>query len=437
VTDGSPSTTAGYQVRSFRPGRSGDKADAQTTAWLEAAALGFLEAAPSAEHMARTAEVYETDERVLTGAYAADSHARAWQPERPVGTYGTFVKSLNVGHGQSLDAHLIATVTVRPNHRRRGLLRDLMSADLVRARDGGLAIALLGSMEATIYGRFGFGPAIFSRRIEVDTSDKFSLRHSPAGSVEVADPATLIEVVRELFDGFHDQTLGSLQRPASYPSKVCGIWAEDQPESDRGLRAALHYDPTGEIDGYVTYKFLGWDSGPRTISILDLVWKTEDAYLGLWDFLASVDQVTRVLDGHAPMDDALPWAMVDRRGCKTVGEDDGLWVRVLDPVAALQARRYEADGDLRLGLSDPLGIADGVYAISVRDGRATVTKETAKRVTPDVSMDVSALGSLYLGGARTCALARAGRLTAKSSSAVNTLDVLLAHRELPYCITHF
>jgi predicted acetyltransferase len=292
-------------------------------------------------------------------------------------------------------------------------------------------------MEATIYGRFGFGAATFSQRVEVDTSDKFSLAFSPAGSVEVTDPATLLELAPELFDRFHAQTLGSIQRPASYPTKVAGIWAEDRPELDKRVRVALHYDLTGSIDGYVSYKVLEWESEPGTILILDIVWASQNAYFGLWDYLASIDLMTRVKFGNAAVTDPLPWAMSDRRGFKIVGEDDGLWLRVLDPVVALEARSYEADGDVRIAVSDPLSIADGVYALSVRHGKATVTADNAKNATSNVSMDISALGSLYLGGVRADTLARTGQVVSKSPAALDMLDTLLAHKERPYCITHF
>ena len=436
-------TTAGlrrsaeYQFRSFRAGRAGDRANAETTAWSQAAAIGFLEPVPTAEHILRTAEVYEADDRVLTGAYAVDRPALAWETARPVATYATFTKPLNVGGGRSLDAHLIATVTVRANHRRRGLLRELITADLLQAREDGSAIAALSSMEATIYGRFGFGAATFSRRVDVDTSDRFCLKHSPAGSVELTDPSTLLDLAPEVFARFHAQTPGSLQRPASYPSKIAGIWAEDKPESDDSIRAALHYDPAGNIDGYVSYGFLGWEIEPRTIMVRDLVWTSQDAYFGLWDYLASVDLVTRVTFGQASMSDSLPWAMVDRRGFKTVGEEDGLWLRVLDPVAALEARSYEADGQLRIALSDSLGIADGVYTLSVRSGEATVTAHKAKDAAFDVAMDVATLGSLFLGGVRVSALARTGQIVSRSVAGIDLLDDLLAHKEPPYCITHF
>ncbi|HEY5247982.1 MAG TPA: GNAT family N-acetyltransferase [Dermatophilaceae bacterium] len=437
MTKDSRPTGAEYQFRSFRAGRTGAEANSETSAWLEAASFGFHEPVPEAEHLFRIAQVFESDERMLTGVYAAGRPARAWDAARPVATYGTFVEPLNVGGGRSLQAHLIATVTVRANHRRRGLLRALITTDLVRARDEGRAVAALSSMEATIYGRFGFGAATFSQRVEVDTGDKFSLPCSPSGTVEMTDPATLLDLAPELFDRFHAQTLGSVQRPASYPSKVAGIWAEDKPETDRRVRVALHYDVKGSIDGYVSYKVLPWESEPGTIQILDIVYASQNAYLGLWEYLASIDLVTRVKFGNAAVTDPLPWAMADRRGFKIAGQDDGLWLRILDPVVALEARSYAVDGDVRIELSDPLAIANGVYALSVRQGRAMVTTGHAKDATPDVSMDVAALGSLYLGGVRADTLARTGQIVSRSPAALDTFDALLGHREQPYCITHF
>lgn len=427
---------SGYRFRSFGAGWSQGGADAETTAWLEATALGFHEAAPTAEHILRVAQAYQADDRVLTGVYAADAPARSLGAEHPVATYATFTKPMNVGGGRSLDAHLIAGVTVRSTHRRRGLMREVITTDLRRAAEKGLAIAALSSMEATIYGRFGFGAATFSRRVEVDVGTRFRLIAKPDGIVEVVDPAVLCELAPEIFDRFHARTLGSIQRQSSYPTKITGIWAEDKPEPDRGVRAAAHYDRNGAIDGYVTYTFMGWDHTPPTITVLDLVATTNEASLGLWDYLASIDLISRATLVHASLADPLPWGLEDRRVFNIVGEEDGLWLRVLDPIAALQARSYESDGELRIALSDPLGIAAGVYTLVVRDGQASVVA-SGEESAADVSMDVSVLGSLYLGGASARVLERAGRLVAASSVALDTLDRLLSHRDVPFCATHF
>jgi predicted acetyltransferase len=172
--------------------------------------------------------------------------------------------------------------------------------------------------------------------------------------------------------------------------------------------------------------------------VLDLVGATPDAYLGLWEYLASIGLTNSVIVVNASMADALQWAMVDVRGFTVTAEDDALWLRVLDPVAALEARPYDVDGEVTIALTDSLAIADGVYTVSASNGTATVTKHAVGAAPQaDVSMDISVLGSLYFGGIRTRVLARAGRISAVSDAALDTLDVLLAHKEPAYCITRF
>lgn len=426
-----------YEFKSFRAGRTVCGADAATSAWLEATALSFHIPPPSAEHMARVAASYQEYDRVLTGVYTSKRLAGAWDATRPVATYATFVKPMNVGHGRFLDTHLIADVTVRTTHRRRGLMRALISADLRRAAEDGIAIAALRAMEATIYPQFGFGVAVIERDIEVDTSEAFALQHVPAGCVEVAEPSALLDVAPAVFSRFHARTVGSIGRPGFYPKKIAGIWAEDRPLPDRSVRAALHYDPAGQIDGYVSYKFVERQSQPWAIEVVDLVGTSSDAYLGLWDYLAAIDLATMVRYRQAPATDILAWAMVDRGGLRVVGEEDALWLRILDPIAALQGRRYDVDGEVRIAVSDPLDIGTGIYDLLVRDGVAMVTRANAHNERIDVSMNVSALSSVYLGGVRARVLAQAGRIVASTTAALDHFDALMASMETPYCTTQF
>ncbi|MDQ1583674.1 MAG: hypothetical protein QOF36_1728 [Microbacteriaceae bacterium] len=427
-------TNSEYEFRTIVP-----KDDPETTEWFAAGSLGFHDPVRSPDTVRRTLRDYQSDERVLTGVYTANRPPRAWETIRPVATFSAFVKAINVGGGNFLDAQLIADVSVRSTHRRRGLLREMMAASLRRAVENGTPLAALNASEATIYGRFGFGPSIYTRQVEVDTGEKFALRHSPAGGVEVTDPSTLLDLAPEIFDRFHVQTLGSVERHAAYPARVLGLWAEDGHAPDTRVRAALHYDPAGNIDGYVTYKTTDWVDDPtRTITVLDLVGTTPDAYLGLWEYLASIGLTNSIIVVNASMADALQWALVDVRGFKVTAEDDALWLRVLDPVAALEARPYDVDGEVTIALTDSLGIADGVYTLSVAEGAATVTKhEDAEATSADVSMDISVLGSLYFGGIHARVLARAGRISTTSDAALDTLDVLLAQKEPAYCITRF
>lgn len=428
-----------YEFRSFPAGLADSpdapKADEPTAAWLQATALGFLEDERTEPLLGRIAEVYVEDSRRLSGAYTPRTLPGVWPAELPVATYATFDKKLNVGGGRQITARLVAGVTVRANHRRRGLMRQLVEGDLKAAAADGIPICALHAAEATIYGRFGFGPATSHRRVHVDTGPGFALDHEPTGTVDVAGRAALFVHAPEVFARFHAQTLGSIERSASYPSKIAGIWAEDRPEPLLSTRGLFHYDPSGELDGYVSYRFDGWGPKPPTISIIDFVTLNREAYLELWQHLAAIDTVARVHLDDAPLTDPLPWAMRDSRGYAITGGEDGIWLRILDVAATLTARSYVFNGEISVLVKDALGIATGQYLLTVRDGAAEVTRRNSG--TADITLDVSALGSLYLGGVSARTLARAGTVTATSTEALKTFDRLLRQDDEPVCITGF
>ena len=54
----------------------------------------------------------------------------------------------------------ISMVTVAATHRRRGIARGLLEGELRAAASAGVPMAGLTVTEATIYGRYGFGPAV-------------------------------------------------------------------------------------------------------------------------------------------------------------------------------------------------------------------------------------------------------------------------------------
>jgi len=429
--------TADESLHRFSAATNADgSADAQTVAWLEAKSMGFLASPPTPEHAVRTVESFRQDGRVLTGIHDASATAPGWGADRPVATYATMRKSLNVGGGRVIPAHLVADVTVRPTHRRQGLMRRMVVDDLRQAAESGLPVAALYAGDAGLYGRYGFGPATRTLQVEVDVR-RFVFSSPPTGSVAVADPEALCAVVSAIYDQFHQSTIGSVQRLWSHASKVCGLWAEDAPERDPNVRGALHFGDDGVPDGYVTFRFLGWQERPLTVEIVDIVGLSQNAYLALWGFVTSIDLVDVVRLGHTTLDDPLPWSLTDRRAVRVVGEEDGLWLRILDPVACLQQRLHDAIGDpLSLRVTDELGICVGSYRIAPHPAGVQVCRLDPD-APADATLDVSALGSVFLGGFSPTTLQRAGRIACASPAVAPQLDRLFGSSQAPYNGTHF
>lgn len=432
-------TNEKYSVKRFRSVGKENPDYGQARDWLQAVGFGFHDEQRSDELIDKILAMYQADNRELTGVYVNDEPpAHALNPGFPVATFGTLENKLNVGFGQELRTHQITAVTVRGTHRRNGLLRGMMTADLADAKDDGFAMAALTASEASIYGRFGFGVATFERSIKVDTGPKFRIRHEPVGRVEIADPRVLLELAPEVFEGVHRRTPGSIVRQDSYRHHVSGAMKRDGTE-DKAIKCALHYGPDGTIDGYVSYKFAGWDTKPYTMEIVDLVAATDPGYLELWQFLGSIDLVEQVSWPEAPIQDPLAWALVDGRCVTSSDNRDMLWLRVLDAPAALSARRYGADGRLVLEIRDALGFADGTWELASDGGVVTVSDASGRSLesSPDLSMDVTDLGSVYLGAVSPVTLASAGRIREHTPGATLAAQQMFAVERPAHCLTHF
>lgn len=437
MTTASELSATGLRIESFTVSPDTDAApESQLAKWFEGVSLGFHEPRKEPEDLPKFAEAYAANSRTLWGVYDDDAGPHAWDPSIPVATYATMVNTLNVGGGNLIDAHLVTSVTVRPTHRRRGLLRRLITTDLQGAAERGLSIAALTASEATIYGRFGFGAATLTASIEVDVRERFAVTTPAYGHVEVVEPGAVVDLAPQIFAQFHERSRGSVGRQWPYARRAAGLWGEERPEQDKGVRTAVHYDDDGRPDGYVTYKFAGWETKPYTMRVKDLVAGTDAAYLELWRYLGSLDLVDRVTYDEAAINDPLPWALADRRCRELKGDEDVLWLRILDPVAALEARHYETDGETVIHLKDRLGHAEGAFHLVVTGGKAQVTKVGGNAADGPV-MDISVLGSLYLGGVDAGTLASAGLIQAPDRASIEQLDKLFSVARQPYCITHF
>ena len=143
---------------------------------------------------------------------------------------------------------------------------------------------------------------------------------------------------------------------------------------------------------------------------------TADAHIALWRALLGLDLLDAVTITTHPRD-PLPYLLTDPRQVRTTEVADGMWLRLVDPIAALQARRYGADVCVTLGLGAQR------FRFEVRDGRARCTPTDQP---PDVQTDGEVLAGLYLGAHRATEFAAAGRLRCTDPALPGRLDAVFA-----------
>ncbi len=399
----------------------------ERAAWIAAEARGFHDVAPTAASLA--ADLEGLAFRRTTGVWDPSGP----DPLVPVATVGSFPLELTVPGERAVAAWAISSVTVAPTHRRRGIARALLEAELRTAAACGLPFAMLTVTEATIYGRYGFGPAAF---IASWTLERARARWAgPAARSRVAfvDPRTLRADGPAIAERARRATVGAVERWPLWWDRLLGL-VEPESERSRAVRAVRADDESGVPQGFAVYRITDADPLPATVVLDQLVAATDDAYAALWRFLAELDLVAEVRAALRPVDERLPWLLDDVRAAHKTDERDHLWLRVLDLEAALASRRYAAPARFALEVDDALGLASGVVVVTVaEDGSASVEREAALPASiPGLALPVSALGSLLLGGVPASTLAAAGRVREIRPGDALALDGILRVARAPH-----
>lgn len=388
---------------------------AEAEAFFRADARGFLDSEPTAEAVTSTTAALK--DRRNVGVFEADAGASTL----PVATVNSWITPLTVPGGE-LNMWAISSVTVSGTHRRRGIARALLEGELRAAASAGTAIAGLTASEATIYGRYGFAPAIPVARISVETRRAGWSAPAPAGRVEYIGKETLRDHLSALHEVERTRRSGQIAGWGLRWERVAGL-TPDHP-SAAAVRGIRYLDESGTVRGVMAYKLAEIPGVFRSeMTIFHLSAVTSDALTALWGFALQHDLVDKVSVDLRPIDDPLPWLVADRRGVEVVVHDHG-WLRILDAPAALSARTYRAPIDLVLRVSDPLGFAEGSWRLTVESGHANVTSEAD--ASADVVLSVAALSALYAGGVSAVQLRAAGMLTATAEVAASIDDAFRA-----------
>ncbi len=119
--------------------------------------------------------------------------------------------------------------------------------------------------------------------------------------------------------------------------------------------------------GFATYRQKSkWDDAIADGSVMvgEVLGIDGNARLSLWSLLCSIDLIPNVAAGNLPVDMELPWQVSNPRLIRRKLVD-GMYVRLLDVPAALEARGYLTTDRIRLEVIDDMGIATGRFVLEV------------------------------------------------------------------------
>ncbi len=366
------------------------------------------------------------------GALELDRTLAGFDGDELVATSRNYSLELTVPGPVVLPAAGVSAVTVRPTHRRRGVLRAMIRRLLDEAVARDETVAMLTASEASIYERFGFGITTRTMTVELDRRDVEFARPRPDGRLRILEPDDAAKLEPEVFARVHRAYPGAVSRPDAW-------WSDEQWERRYGERYDVAYETTaGRVDGYVCYGIRArFDNGSANLlTVRDLVAATPTAAHALWRYLCEVDLVRTIHHPAAPLDLILPWLLTSNRAVRVKGVADEVWTRLLDVPAALAARRYATDGRLGLAVHDPFrpgGAADGPVTLDGGPDGATARRGG----DADLACGISALSAAWLGGVRWTTLAAAGLVDENRPGAIARADAMFASDPLPHPFTWF
>ncbi|MEM7275650.1 MAG: GNAT family N-acetyltransferase [Actinomycetota bacterium] len=370
------------------------------------------------------------------------THA-AFDGDEVVGTIGSYRMSMPVPGGADLPTAGLTRVSVAATHRRQGILTELIGTHFDHAIGAGEPVSILWASEIPIYSRFGYGQAT--------TIVQATLDARVAGLERPATPDRLsimeAEAAAELLPGIHEEA--RRRHPGRFARN--DAWWEHRVLPDhewmREGQSTRRYVVAHRDDrpvGYVLYRQKShWtdnDLPEGTTHVVEFAAVDDLAEHTLWFYLSSIDLFPHVKAWTIPPDTILPWLAGNARAIG-LAHSDGIHLRVLDPEAALSARRYDRAGRVVFEVMDRSARAApddrpfrtsiaGTYALDVADDGTASCARTEDE--PTVRVSTLGLGAAYLGEVATAGLRQAGHLVG-DDDAVGTFSRTFSWPVAPWC----
>lgn len=341
-----------------------------------------------------------------------------------VGGAGAFPLEMTVPGGVGGTAG-VTVVGTYPTHRRRGVLRALMRAQLDDVHERGEPVAALWASEETIYGRFGYGMASLAGAIELPREyGSFARPLHREGTIRLVEADEALRLFPRVWDTVRGRIPGMLARSRT--------WWEyrilfQQPGT--GPKRFVLLETGGRPEGYAIYRH-NWkiEQGvsDSELAVVEAIAIDGRPTAEVWRFLLDIDWSARITASLLPPDHAL-WTLLAHPRRMRMRLGDALWVRLVDVGEALSARTYAVDGAVVIDVVDDFcPWNEGRWRIA--DGRARRTRAAAQ-----LRCDVTALGSIYLGGFSFAQLVRGGRVEQLRRGAAARADAMFHRDRAPWC----
>jgi len=329
--------------------------------------------------------------------------------------------------GGRVKAAGVTMVGVQPTHRRRGVLTAMMRRQLDDCRERGEPVAYLWASEERIYGRFGYGLTGLSADVEISRDRAEFFTTAPTiGQARLIPLADALAPVRAVYAEVAATRPGMFARPDEWFRRrtlADAAWMR----AGGGELVCAVLEVEGAPAAYALYRFdPKWERNlpAGVVRVSEVMATTPEAMRAIWRYLLNLDWCATIKAAFLPADHPLFLLAAEPRRMRA-GLRDGCFARLVDVEAALSARAY-GPGEVVIEIADAF--------CPWNAGRWLVSEGAVARTdgAADISCDVSALSSAYLGGFSWAQIVASCRASAASKEAVARADRVFERRGAPW-----
>ena len=333
---------------------------------------------------------------VLSHAFAVDSGAtRAWFDRAGVDEIrvaregGEIVGGLiRIPMGQAFGGRFVpmcgvAGVAIRADRRREGIATEMMRQVLLELWESGAALTTLYASNQPLYRSVGYEQAgahfhgtLRGRDIDI----------APEGGKTVMGTSADRPEIEKLYRECAIHRPGHLDRG---PYVWARLW---HPFDGSQVHMALLRDDKDRLEAYVQYAQHRRDDDGYLMKVTDAASRTSRGWRRIWTHLRDVStMVSEIRISTSPTD---PLFVLQPHPTMKVTLHEPWMLRVIDPIAALQARGYAKGQPERLVIKviDPM-MGDQSLTMDVEGGRASVKKGG----DPTAKIHIRGLSAMYTG----------------------------------------
>lgn len=322
---------------------------------------------------------------------------------------------------QTYDMGGLTGVGTYPEYSNQGLMHKLLETALKKMKYKGQYITYLFPYSIPYYRRKGW--EIISDKISYEIDD-YQLPKNRQVPGDVRRVKYDSEELKETYKKFAMHTHGAILRDELAWNEYW-LWDSDD------IMAAIYYNENQEPDGYIIY-WLADD----VFHIKDMIFNTEDARTGLWNFVSAHFSMIDKVVGDTYTDEPLAFLLEDASIKETISPY--YMARIVDFkefVARYPFRKSNLEKrEWKFFLSDPIMEENqGNFCLTIdKDGHGIVEKISEKC---EDTVNIQTMTTMLMGYKRPEYLFKIGRIKSEKK----TVDMLedSIEQEIPYVSDYF